>query len=69
LAAFEGVKRMTGVDLIVAAPWIIFAVVLATICIFLLRARHAPRRDHPEPAQDPNQDPYPDPGSRMEEEG
>ncbi len=55
---------MTGVDLIVAAPWIIFAVVLATICVSLLRARHASRRDHPEPAQDL----HPDPASQIEEE-
>jgi hypothetical protein len=45
---------MTGIDLIVAAPWIIFAVVLATICIFLLRARRASGRDRHEPIQDPN---------------
>ena len=30
---------MTGSDLIVAAPWIIFAVCLAVLCIRLLRAR------------------------------
>jgi hypothetical protein len=55
-------KRMTGIDLIVAAPWIIFAVVLATICVLLLRARRASGRDRHEPAQDP------DPRSRTEEE-
>jgi hypothetical protein len=55
-------KRMTGIDLIVAAPWIIFAVVLATICIFLLRSRRAFRRDRQEPAQDPHLD------SHLEEE-
>ena len=60
---------MTGIDLIVAAPWIIFAVVLATMCIFLLRARHASRHDHPEPTQDLHQDPYPDPGTQTKEEG
>jgi hypothetical protein len=60
---------MTGIDLIVAAPWIIFAVVLATICISLLRARHASRRDQPEPAQDPDPGSHPDPGSQMEEKG
>jgi hypothetical protein len=30
---------MTGGDLIVAAPWILFGVVLATVCILLLLAR------------------------------
>jgi hypothetical protein len=35
---------MTGSDLIVAAPWIIFGVGLAVLCIRLLRARRsAPR--------------------------
>ena len=32
---------MTRSDLIVAAPWIVFAVGLALISIRLLRARHA----------------------------
>jgi hypothetical protein len=31
---------MTGIDLIVLAPWIVFGVVLAVICILLLRSRH-----------------------------
>ena len=30
---------MTGTDLIVLAPWIVFAVALAAICVLLLRAR------------------------------
>jgi hypothetical protein len=34
---------MTGTDLIVAAPWIIFAVGLSMVCIRLLRARRAAR--------------------------
>jgi hypothetical protein len=44
---------MTGSDLIVIAPWIIFAVCLVVLCIRLLRARRiaqrmssARRRDH-----------------------
>jgi hypothetical protein len=44
---------MSGTDLIVAAPWIIFAVVLATIFIFLLRARRASRPDRHQPAPGP----------------
>ncbi len=39
---------MTGSDLIVLAPWIVFAVGLAAICLLLLRSRRAsgprPRR-------------------------
>jgi hypothetical protein len=39
---------MTGSDLIVLAPWIVFAVGLAAICFLLLRSRRAsgprPRR-------------------------
>jgi len=31
---------MTGSDLIVLAPWIVFGVGLAAICILLLRSRH-----------------------------
>jgi hypothetical protein len=31
---------MTGTDLIVLAPWIVFGVGLAAICILLLRSRH-----------------------------
>jgi hypothetical protein len=35
---------MTGSDLIVLAPWIVFAVCLVLLCIRLLRARRsAPR--------------------------
>jgi hypothetical protein len=30
---------MTGIDLIVAAPWIAFGAVLATVCWLLLRSR------------------------------
>jgi hypothetical protein len=32
--------RMTEINLIVLAPWIVFGVVLAVICILLLRSRH-----------------------------
>ena len=32
---------MTGTDLIVLAPWIVFIVGLAVICVLLLRSRHA----------------------------
>jgi hypothetical protein len=38
--AREGLMRMTGTDLIVLAPWIVFGVLLAVICILLLRSRH-----------------------------
>jgi hypothetical protein len=54
---------MTGSDLIVVAPWIIFAAGLSIVCIRLLRARRAsgrhaakppPRPSHPQEAQCPN---------------
>jgi hypothetical protein len=32
---------MTGIDVIVAAPWIAFGAVLATVCWLLLRSRRA----------------------------
>lgn len=35
---------MTGIDLIVAAPWIAFGVALAIICFLLLRSKHASGR-------------------------
>jgi hypothetical protein len=35
---------MNGSDLIVAAPWIVFAVCLAVLCICLLRARRSAKR-------------------------
>jgi hypothetical protein len=38
---------MTGTDLIVLAPWIAFAVGLATICLLLLRSRHASGSQQP----------------------
>jgi hypothetical protein len=44
---------MTGSDLLVAAPWIVFAVLLAAICIFLLRSRRASRPDRRKPPQNP----------------
>ena len=33
---------MTGSDLLVLAPWIVFAVALAAICLLLFRSRHEP---------------------------
>jgi predicted tellurium resistance membrane protein TerC len=41
--ALRGLMRMTGSDLIVLAPWIVFGVVLAVIGILLLRSRHRKR--------------------------
>jgi hypothetical protein len=38
---------MTGTDLIVLAPWIAFAVGLATICLLLLRSRRASGSQQP----------------------
>jgi hypothetical protein len=35
---------MTGSDLIVAAPWIIFAACLAVLCVRLLRGNRTARR-------------------------
>ncbi|HEY3881547.1 MAG TPA: hypothetical protein VGM12_23395 [Trebonia sp.] len=35
---------MTGSDLIVVAPWIIFGVCLAWVCVRLVRARRDARR-------------------------
>jgi hypothetical protein len=35
---------MTGSDLIVMAPWIIFAICLVVLCIRLLRARRSTPR-------------------------
>jgi hypothetical protein len=35
---------MNGSDLIVLAPWIIFAICLAVLCTRLLRARRSARR-------------------------
>ena len=37
---------MTGTDLIVLAPWIVFAVGLAAICLLLLRSRRASGAQH-----------------------
>jgi DnaK suppressor protein len=36
--------QMAGIDLIVAAPWIVFGAGLATVCIVLLRSSHASTR-------------------------
>jgi len=35
---------MTGSDLIVVAPWIVFGVSLAILCVGLLRARRSAHR-------------------------
>ena len=47
---------MTGSDLLVLAPWIVFAVALAAICLLLFRSRHEsgsrPRR-RPRPFSGP----------------
>jgi hypothetical protein len=40
---------MTGIDLIVAAPWIAFAVLLANVCFRLLRSNHASGREPGQP--------------------
>jgi hypothetical protein len=40
---------MTGSDLIVVAPWIIFAICLALLCARLIRARRS--RQRPPPAR------------------
>lgn len=34
---------MTGSDLIVMAPWLVFAVALAVVCLLLLRSTHSTR--------------------------
>jgi len=53
---------MTGTDLIVVAPWIIFAAALTVVCIRLLRARRASRQ-HASRRQGPQSEPErcPDP--------
>jgi hypothetical protein len=38
---------MTGIDLIAAAPWAFFGVVLSAVCIRLLRSRRAEPRHGP----------------------
>jgi hypothetical protein len=48
---------MTGTDLIVVAPWIIFAAALTVVCIRLLRARRASRHQAPEPQPERCPDP------------
>jgi hypothetical protein len=45
---------MTGTDLIVVAPWIIFAAGLSIVCIRLLRARRASGRHAAKPPQRPS---------------
>jgi len=42
---------MTGSDLLVLAPWIVFAVALAAICVLLLRSRHESRARHRRPSR------------------
>jgi hypothetical protein len=38
---------MTGADLIVLAPWLVFAVALAVVCLLLLRSTRAPGSRRP----------------------
>ncbi len=47
---------MTGSDLIVAAPWIAFAVAVAIVCFLLLRSDRA-SRSGPRPPSPPSSDP------------
>ena len=49
---------MTGTDLIVLAPWIVFAVGLAVICLVLLRSHRA---SGPRPRRSPGRSPRPVP--------
>lgn len=35
---------MSGIDVLVAAPWVAFGVVLAIVCFLLLRSNHASGR-------------------------
>lgn len=51
---------MTGIDLIVVAPWIAFGVVLAIVYFLLLRSNHAARRGPARPLP-----PSPDPADPM----
>lgn len=50
---------MTGIDLIVLAPWIVFVAGLAVICILLLRSRRASGSGRASGAR-------PAPGSRLQ---
>jgi hypothetical protein len=63
---------MTGNDLIVAAPWIIFGAALLAVCIRLLRSRRAagqqPGRPDP-PSPDPAGSGGPAPGRRGGRDG
>jgi hypothetical protein len=43
---------MTGSDLIVLAPWLVFGVALAVICVQLFRSRRESRR-HQRPSPGP----------------
>jgi hypothetical protein len=45
---------MTGSDLIVVAPWVIFGVCLAVLCVRLIRARRSAQR--PPPARQDHDD-------------
>jgi hypothetical protein len=44
LATQHKAGLMTGSDLIVVAPWIVFGVCLAVLCVGLLRARRSAHR-------------------------
>ena len=56
---------MTGTDLIVLAPWIVFVVGLAVICLVLFRSRRASR---PFPGRSPRRSPRPVPGDLADRE-
>lgn len=46
---------MTGIDLIaVVAPWLVFCVVLAMVCILLHRSRRKPERSHAAQDREPH---------------
>lgn len=60
-------KQMTGNNLIVAAPWIIFGAGLSLVWIRLLRSRHASRHQperSPPPVPDPDGSGGGEPGRR-----
>jgi hypothetical protein len=56
---------MTGIDLIVAAPWIIFAIGLATMSILLMRSRRAARCPAGRPARRPSRPDRVSPGQKL----
>ncbi len=50
---------MTGSDLVVEIPWIVFGLSLAAICLHLRRSRRFPRRPRSRKAQPPPAQPPP----------